>query len=40
MSELSYEIDIISGKVSVISIESVLKKIGFPENWRDIINID
>ena len=40
MSELSYEIDIISGKVSVISIESILKKIGFPENWRDIINID
>lgn len=39
-NELSYEIDILTGKVSVIPINKILNKIGFPDNWRDIINIE
>ena len=40
ISEISYEIDILSGKISVISIDKILDKVGFPKNWRHIIDIN
>ena len=40
INELGYEVDILSGKVSVIPIEKVLNNMGFPCNWRDIVDID
>ena len=39
INELGYEVDILSGKVSVIPIEKVLNNMGFPCNWRDIVDI-
>lgn len=39
INEIGYEIDILSGKISVIPINKILFKMGFPENWRDIVDI-
>lgn len=40
INEISYELDFLEGRVKVIGIEQILSKIGFPRNWRDIININ
>lgn len=34
--EISYEIDILDGKVDSVPLEKILNKIGFPNNWRYI----
>ena len=39
VNEIGYEIDMLSGKANVLPISSILNKIGFPDNWRDIRNI-
>ena len=36
--EISYEIDVLDGKVHSIPLNIFLNKIGFPSNWRDIMN--
>lgn len=38
--ELGYEIDILDGKIEVVPLNAILNKIGFPDNWRDIVDID
>lgn len=38
-SELGYEIDLLDSRIKVVPLVSILNKIGFPENWRDISNI-
>jgi len=38
--EISYEVDILNGKIKVVPTSVVLNKIGFPDNWRDIVNLD
>ena len=40
INEISYEIDILDGKVDVIPLNNILNRIGFPDNWRDIALID
>lgn len=40
INEISYEIDILDGKIDVVPLNDILKKIGFPSNWRDISYID
>ncbi len=37
--EISYEIDVLDGKVDAVPLNDILNKIGFPDNWRDIVNI-
>ncbi len=39
MYEIGYEIEVLDNKVNVIPVESILAKIGFPNNWKDIINL-
>lgn len=39
INEIGFEIDMLSGKTNVIPISSILNKIGFPDNWKDIKNI-
>ena len=39
MYEIGYEIEILDEKVDVIPLDSILHKIGFPSNWRDIIDL-
>lgn len=38
--ELSYEIDILDGKINTVPIESILNRIGFPTNWKKIIEYE
>ncbi len=38
--EIGYEIDILDGKVDVVPLNLILNKIGFPNNWRDIDNLE
>ncbi len=37
LKELSYEIDILEGKLNVIKIDKVLDVIGFPKNYKEIV---
>ena len=39
MFEIGYEIDLLDGKIDIVSLELILNKIGFPGNWREIENI-
>ncbi|MFV0250284.1 MAG: Abi family protein [Bacilli bacterium] len=38
--QIGYEIDILDGKVDIVPLNSILNKIGFPDNWRGIADID
>lgn len=38
-TKLKFEIDELSKKLNVITIEDVFKKMGFPSNWEKIINL-
>lgn len=38
--EVGYELDILDGKVDSIPQEKILDRMGFPTNFRDIINIE
>ena len=40
ISEVSYEIDVLDGKIDVIPLNKILNRIGFPDNWREISHID
>jgi abortive infection bacteriophage resistance protein len=37
--EIDYEIALLDGKVSTIPVEKILNRIGFPDNWREIIDL-
>lgn len=39
MNQISYEIDILNGKLETVSASLILNKIGFPDNFREILNI-
>ena len=39
-NEIGYEIDILDGKTNIVPTNKLLNKIGFPDNWRDLVNID
>lgn len=40
INEVGYEIDLLEGKTNILPINNFLNKIGFPDNWRDIIDLD
>lgn len=37
--EIGYEIDILDGKIDVVPLNVILNKMGFPDNWRELINM-
>ena len=37
--ELGYEVDLLGNKLNSIEIGKVLDKIGFPTNWKDIVDL-
>lgn len=39
INEVGYEVDMLVGKISVIPLSTILNRIGFPDNWRDIVNM-
>jgi hypothetical protein len=38
--QVGYEIDILDGKVDTVPLNTILNKIGFPDNFREIETID
>jgi len=38
--QIRYEIDILDGKVNTVPLSTILSKIGFPDNFREIQNIE
>ncbi len=38
--ELGYEVDALDGKIDSITLETILDEIGFPVNWRDILDLE
>lgn len=38
-NEIGYEIDLLDGRVDTVPLNTILNKIGFPDNWRDIIDL-
>lgn len=38
--ELSYEIDVLDGIVETVPLNAILNKIGFPDTWKEIVDID
>lgn len=40
MNQVSYEADILEGRLHSVSITSILNSCGFPDNWKEIMNID
>ncbi len=40
INEVGYEIDMLEGKTNILPINNFLNKIGFPDNWRQIVNLD
>lgn len=40
INEIGYEIDILDGRIDTLSVEELLNKISFPNNWRDILDIN
>lgn len=37
--EIDYEIALLDGKVSTVPVEKILNRLGFPNNWRGIIDL-
>lgn len=37
--EIGYEIDLLDGKVNAIPLNKILEKLGFPSNWKDIVEM-
>ena len=40
INEIGFEIDMLEGKTNILPINNFLSKIGFPENWREIVDLD
>lgn len=40
INELSYELDILDGKIDSIELEKILDRMGFPVNYREIARLD
>ena len=39
-NELSYELDVLDGKIDSIDIEKILDRMGFPVNFREIARVN
>lgn len=40
MNEIEYEINLLDSRINVVPLATLLNQIGFPENWRKILDID
>ena len=40
MNEISYELDVLDGRLKTIEISKVLKEMGFPENYKEIVRVN
>ena len=40
MNEISYELDVLDGKLETVEIDKVLEQMGFPVNYKEIVRVD
>ena len=40
MNEISYELDILEGKIETIPIDVILDAMGFPLNYKEIVRMN
>jgi len=40
LNEIFYELDYLSGRLHTINIDKILDKMGFPQNYKDIVRMD
>lgn len=40
INQVEYETDILDGRINSVSINNILNSCGFPDNWKEIIDID
>ena len=40
LNEISYELDVLEGKLRHIKIDKVLDAIGFPKNYKNLLRMD
>lgn len=40
LNEISYELDILEGKLESISIDKVLNRMGFPKNYKELVRME
>ena len=40
VNEISYELSLLDGRVDVIAQSKILDRMGFPDNWENIVDID
>ena len=40
INEISYEVDILEGKLNCIGVNKVLDAMGFPENYKEIMRMN
>ena len=40
INELSYELDILDGKINTIEMDKILDRMGMPSNFREIARLD
>lgn len=40
IKEMSYEIDLLDAKIDTVPLETLLNRIGFPTNWKQIIDME
>ena len=40
IKEMSYEIDLLDAKIDTVPLETLLNRIGFPTNWKQIIDLE
>ncbi|MEG2250411.1 MAG: Abi family protein, partial [Bacilli bacterium] len=38
VNEISYEVDVLDGKIDTVTIKSILNTCGFPDNWKSILD--
>ena len=36
---VGYEMDVLAGKVKTVPLSKILNKVGFPDNWKDIVDL-
>ena len=39
INQIGYEVDVLDGKVDTVSLNGILNQIGFPDNWRNIVDL-
>jgi abortive infection bacteriophage resistance protein len=40
IGEIGYEIDVLDGKVDSVPLNKILNRIGFPDHWREILELE